>query len=434
MNQLNLSQLIDDYLPQKYKAASNKLFKHVYDVVSLTYSGSSLQHQIVIDGINTLAYIILKGDDVPIYWDDCRPFDNLPDVDYDELKSVLKEYMLTVDSICWDIDTNYGVSTTSSTYVEPIKHSTVVVNSNQVMNGLLSNHAKQRNEIYEQKLQVQTSHQIDETTISKLTPLEDVLLDPGYPCFPKLDFSDYWIVAIDAKGEEYGIPKSLPLVPECQSDITVTTDVSRMTKTDFLKLYPNHIMKLRNSCMYQKYDGYDLDYDEDLGVIFPIAGFSKAQVIDNIIKYPDLTNIGPGRVGKKRISKFTEQKETIWEDFYKRIELNGELHLITKDFWEQTSELSCLPPNKAFQQEYVIRKYLLERDNGIHHEKEMFGTLYPFITLFMPMEEYIKRGYNNVESIAEKCVKSRVSYFRSRNPMLLRLGLHYNYDGELINE
>ena len=116
------------------------------------------------------------------------------------------------------------------------------------------------------------------------------------------------------------------------------------------------------------------------------------------------------------------------------IEIDGQLVKVTQQLWDELPELSCLPPNRAFQQEYVVRKYLLERDNGIHHEKEMYGTLYPYITLFMPASDYVRRGYKNIEDIVMNCIKSRVSYYRSRSPVLNRLGLKYNYEGDLIAE
>ena len=83
---------------------------------------------------------------------------------------------------------------------------------------------------------------------------------------------------------------------------------------------------------------------------------------------------------------------------------------------------SKIPYNREFVKEYVVRRYLLERDiYHIHHVYPMFGRLDPFLTLFMPYEEYKKNGYNNSVDIAKQCVKSRVSYKTSRNPVLRRL-------------
>jgi hypothetical protein len=53
----------------------------------------------------------------------------------------------------------------------------------------------------------------------------------------------------------------------------------------------------------------------------------------------------------------------------------------------------------------------------------MYGTLKPFLTLFMPPEMYIQYGFNDVVDISRQCVLSRVSYKQSRNPILKRLNI-----------
>ena len=72
----------------------------------------------------------------------------------------------------------------------------------------------------------------------------------------------------------------------------------------------------------------------------------------------------------------------------------------------------------------MVRRYLLEEEAGVVHKYPMYGTLLPYLTLFMPPEEYIRRGYKDTLNIAKQCVASRVSFKQSRNPVLKRLNIH----------
>ena len=417
-NQLNLSQLIDEYsVPQKCKAKASEMYKYVYQYVADRFQNSRRFKQSIVNNINTLTYIILSGDSLPITWNVYKPLENLPNVCEDDLKSALKELYLDVDSIFWDIQPIFQIiSEERQNSIKPVKSAS--------FHNLTS-------DTYTSKLASQPSTQINETTINKMTPFEDILLDPGFPYIPRIDIKRPWFVNTDSSGQQYVIYTSLPEVPKKQSDISVSTDPNKLTSSELLSLFPNRFMKLRHKAMYERYPEYpSLEYDDDLGVIFPIPGFSKKQIIDNIIKYPDIINIGPGRAGRDPLTK----EIVVWRAFDECMEIDGQLVNVTAQLWSELPELKCLPPLSCFRQEYVVRKYLLERDNGVPHKKEMFGTLYPFITLFMPAKQYIQRGYKDVESIALCCVRSRVSYYRSRNPVLLRFGAAYNYEGSLIQK
>ena len=446
-NQLNISQLIDNYeLPQKYRAKAMECYVCVYEYISDRWNNTLKQKREWVKDLNILTYMILSGDTFPILWDPHRPFEELIKVSEDEVKDKLGEYYLTLDSIVWDVQIVFPEETVKriDQAVETVQKSRQaemnMISDRHTITSTTANRPvsnyKKANVAHSADLKVQTVDQVNLKTANKLTTMDEIMLDPGFPYFPNVDFNDYWILGEDEFGEEYGIPKSLPLIPQCQADISVTTDVNLMVDSDLLKLYPNHIMKLRSTFMYQHYEKEypKLEYDDDLGIIFPIAGYTLNDVRENILKYPDIINMGLGRIGKKRISESSVQSEVVWEEFHKRIEINGKLELVTKSLWESLPELRILPPNRAFQQEYVVRKYLIERDNGISHEKDIFGALYPFTTLFMPQEEYIKKGYKDTVELARRCVKSRVCYLRSRNPMLRRLGLEYNLEGELISE
>lgn len=447
-NRIPLSNFIASYeIPAKYKAKAAHIFVKLFDYISQIYVDSKILKDKWTQAINVLTYIIFTDDSLPNNWNKDRPIENLPIVDQSDIKDVLKEYYLeSSDCIIWDVAPIFSdeaverIDEAVNNIHEARKHEARQNEHNIKVSGLNKPLANYRAVVSAQKpvpapLKSQTDSQVNIESADKLTSMYDILLDPSYPYFPRVDFHNYWIVYKDDFGEEYGIPRSLPLIPERQSDITATTEINRMVESDFMKLYPNHIMKVRSQAMYTRYEDFpELDYDEDIGVIFPIEGFTKEQIVDNIIKYPDIINIGLGRVGRQKQWEGDQRPKVVWEEFFKRIEIDGQLYIVDQHIWDQLPELRKLPPNRAFQQEYVVRKYLLERDNGVYRDKQPFGTLYPFITLFMPPQEYIKRGYKDVLEIAKSCVKSRVSYFRSRNPMLNRLGLHFNYEGELIKE
>lgn len=227
---------------------------------------------------------------------------------------------------------------------------------------------------------------------------------------PQIDTSKIYASG-EIDGTKLVIYHSLPIVPTRQCEISVTTDVSLLSERDLMKLYPDRRFYTRNSDLYRKVDG--LYYEEGLGCVLPIKDFSRSQIIDNMIKYPHLENIL--RLGKSASgAKYVE--------FWKFIEIDGELHR-TKDIWDSLPESSFIPKSKFFMEEYVIRRYLLERDvEGVNHRFKMFGSLNPFLTLFMDSDSYIRYGYKNVVEIARQCVCSRVSYMKSRNPILRRLG------------
>ena len=133
--------------------------------------------------------------------------------------------------------------------------------------------------------------------------------------------------------------------------------------------------------------------------------------MDNVIRYPHFY----------RLQKVIDNT---CDNFYTTIEIDGELHR-TLDVWDSLPESAFIPKSAEFIREYVIRKYLLERDYlDIHHRYMMYGTLDPFITLIAPAETYKSWGYTDVLSIAKNCVNARVSYKRSRNPVLKRLGVN----------
>jgi hypothetical protein len=154
-----------------------------------------------------------------------------------------------------------------------------------------------------------------------------------------------------------------------------------------------------------QYANNDIIFHPVVGAVYPISGFTYEQVLDNIIRYPHLF----------KLSKVVNG-EII--GFYSTIEIDDELHKIL-DVWESLPESKSIPFVKEYVRDYVVRRYLLERDiKHIEHKYPMYGTLEPFLTLFTTPDEYIDLGYREIETMARQCVQARISYKKSRNPVL----------------
>lgn len=195
-------------------------------------------------------------------------------------------------------------------------------------------------------------------------------------------------------------------VPFNQSQITAVTDVNRFSKQDLLRLYPKIRLYTRSPYMYKHYEG--LDFDDDLGVIIKVKGFTKKQMLDNMIRYPHLDHLD-------RWVKVDDKDVTI--PFWKHIEIDGEIHP-TAEVWDKLPDTKKLPKTESFMREYVTRKYVLERDvKGIEHAYPMRGTLMPFLTLYAPSRYYSDKGFD-VEDTARTCVEARRSFKESRNPII----------------
>lgn len=237
-----------------------------------------------------------------------------------------------------------------------------------------------------------------------LTPQHAVSLK--HPAIPQIDYSKApWISGV-VNGEEYAIYESLPRIPTVQNEISVTTDPNLMRDRDFLNLFPNHVMHTRRPAMYEKVDG--LYYDPDIGTILPIEGYTLEQCIDNVIQYPHLF----------QLKRFVKNE---WVMFSSYIEINGEL-LPSVAAWNDIPDAKKIPAHPEYIYEYVLRRYLLERDIGkVYHKYDIWGTLDPFLTLFAPADWYAKHGYRDSLDIAKKCVDSRVSFLRSRNPIIRKI-------------
>lgn len=195
--------------------------------------------------------------------------------------------------------------------------------------------------------------------------------------------------------------------PWNQSMIGLATDVNTFSDDEVLKLFPEIRLYTRGNELYHPIDG--LDFDEDLGVIFHIKGFTKKQMVKNIIEYPHIFQFD-------RWVRKNGDVTTI--PFWKHIELNGQMEPIS-NVWG-TSDLpdtKKLPKTPLFMNEYIMRKYILEENKGIEHKYKMRGELWPFLTLYAPPEYYERHGYDPLV-VGRKCIEARQHLCMTRNPII----------------
>lgn len=358
--------------PPKLKGKLSTIHSDIITYVISNFHNTTKFKSKVIAVLNTVSYYIISGDSLPSDWDSSSPLDNLESIDSAVCESTIGELYLHVKSITWDVQESATpvfsaekIDTTSSEIVS--KTATVKQSSDYLISA---------------------------------TPKEHLYIRP--PVVPQFDTSKPWLQS-NVNQTVYTIYRSLPLIPANQSQISVTTDSSIMTATDIMKLYPNCFIRTRASLMYEAYGSLTLD--PDVGILIPITGFSPAQVKDNIIKYP-------------HIYKLLRYVDDTYVSFYSDIEIDGKLYK-TLDVWDTLPDSKKMPRNSDYIKEYVVRRYLLERDiKGIKHKYPLYGSLDAFLTLFTTSDDYIRLGYVDVLDIAKQCVQSRINYKRSRNPIL----------------
>lgn len=343
--------------PSKYRQRLIKEHSKIISYVVEHYSKSKRFHKTIVNALNTVSYIALNGDTIPkIDYSAPEPFADFKQMSNTDIIGVLGDIYLDADSIEWNITPKQETPTERKS-TQRIKENVKLVD----------------------------------------TPKEYLYLRaPQYPRMDtsKLFMSDY------VGNEHFYMHPSLPIIPEKQTDISCTTDVKLMTNKDLMKLFPNRLIRTRAEVMYQPYG--DIPMDEDLGLLIPINGYSKEDIRENIIKYPHFY----------QLTRLYNDEEI---SFYKHIEIDGKL-FPTLDVWDSLPDSKLIPKTAEFIKEYVIRKYLLDRDHGVKHNYPLRGTLEPYLTLFAPPDFY---GENPIE-LAKACVTSRVSYLRSRNPYIER--------------
>lgn len=270
---------------------------------------------------------------------------------------------------------------------------------------------------------VETSNinDVEGTYSSDEMVLDDIVLTPKP--YQRFDTSKVWKKVYDGCGRPMNMYATLPIIPKKQRDISVTTNVDRMSKSELLNLYPksNPVKGFRSHPIFrQQYEGFTTD--PIFGFIPQIEGFTEEQVIDNIIKYPSLDSTTRLKIRPKSVG-------TIYypQPFYHDIEIDGELidcKKITEQICERIPDIDkFIHAGAAYYPiiwDYIVRRYLLERDIlHIEHKYPMYGDLQPFACLCLSAEEYVKRGYtDDIEEFAYNHVKSRIHYLESINPVI----------------
>ena len=378
---VKFTQLPDKLVyPARIRARLSTLHSDVITYVVSNFKNTAKYKRQVVDTLNTISVYIKNNDALPSDWSVSNPLTNLELLDSGFCEDTLGNLCIKVKDIIWDVqESETGRQISTDTVVN-----TKSVSENTVTTSTVVNIKPKR----------------DTGVVVSPTPKENLYIKP--PTIPQFDASKPWLQS-QLNQNIYTIYESLPIIPVNQSQISVTTDASKMTIMDMMKLYPNHFIRTRAATMYENHNGLTLD--DDIGIILPIVGFSPTQVKDNIIKYP-------------HIYKLTRYMNNKFTSFYSNIEIDGELH-DTLSIWDSLPDSKKMPRNSEFIKEYVVRRYLLERDIlGVEHKYPLFGTLEPFLTLFTTSDDYIRLGYTDVTDIAKQCVISRVSYKRSRNPIL----------------
>ena len=361
----------------------------------------------VIKLINTISYRCIQQESMSWKKDDPLNFTDLT-VDEDILQQTLGSMYLVYKNINWKADeidivaeTKLEITNLVDKKLSGSEPSKERLSGSEPIENKSSESALENANVVTQQVPVYVNATSNIT--AELTPKEDLYIQP--PLVPR--FNPLHMVVSRAIGDcQYEIYESYPIIPKKQNEISMTTDVNRMTSKDLRNLFPNRRICTRASVMYEPQE--HLEMHPILGLIIPVEGYTLDQLIDNLIKYP-------------HIFRLTKVVNNELVSFYTTVEINGTLHKIT-EIWNTLPESKYIPYNRDFVKEYVVRRYLLERDvKGIHHKYPLFGTLDPYLTLFTTTDEYIQLGINDMDALARSCVKARVSYKQSRNPVIRRL-------------
>ena len=374
------TQLTDNLnYPPDVKGGLSTTHSSIVTYVINNYQNRAPFRKQVVDVLNTISCYFINKDTLPSDWSPNDPFENIEVIDPSTCESILKKHKLFLRTrdLTWDMEE--------------------VVISNPFSDVVNVADGPKPEEV-QPKVVTSTVSKVEDD--KHRTPKEHLYIRP--PVIPQFDVSKPWLHQV-VNSVPYTIYPSLPEIPVIQNQVSITTDIDRMTVSDFMKLYPNCYIKTRPAVMYEHHNS--LTYDADVGVILPIVGFSPKQVRDNVVKYPHWFKL-MRLVDGKLVS------------FYQHIEINGEL-LDTLDIWDSLPDSKKIPKSADFIKEYVVRRYLLERDlKGINHNYPIFGELDPFMILFTSASEYKRMGYPDVADYGRQCVLARVNYKRSRNPIL----------------
>lgn len=385
-HKIKFTSISENYQVKKaFRGTLSAMHSSVITYVVKHYQGTAKYKAQVMKVINTITYAVYASEPLPFDWSPQNPFVNIPDIDDDIIREVLGDIYLTVDAVDWDLKIVDEPIISASTEA-PKKQNILSVAKPKVA-------------------PVDNSEPKIDYSIKQTDPLDLYLQAPEVPQF---DYNKPFMQGVDG-ADKLVVYTTLPEVPKRQRDISATTNINRMTDYDLMNLFPNHFIRTRAEAMY---DDIGLPKDPQFGNIIPIEGYTREQVLKCIIEYPHLYKLARHQSGL--------QSNTSFPSFYGWIEIDGEL-VPTMDIWDSLDISKKIPRQAEYVKEYVVRKYLLDRDiKHIDFKYPLFGELQPFLTLVMPAEEYEKRGYNPLE-IARQCVLSRIAFKQSRNPVIRRL-------------
>lgn len=406
-NKIKFTSISERYcIPAKFKAKQSELHSALIEYVVANFRNTSKFKSKVVDALNILTYCVLEGEVPTFDWKVKDPLATLPDFDMDRVRFIVGNYYLEESAIEWDVTEVDVPDVTAPIITEVLKPEPKPVPKQKVEAARPITAVDSPEPVKPKSIFNTTpADTIGSFLTSSETPKEDLYIQS--PKYVQFDYSRPWLSVQDGD-DMLTIYTTLPEIPTKQNEISVTTDVRLMTDAELMTLYPNHVIHTRSAALYDRIEG--INYDENLGCILPINGFSPEHVRDNIIRYPHFY----------KLKRYSADDEVI--SFYEDIELDGDLESVAS-IWDSLPESKIIPKQSEFIKEYVVRRYLLEEENGIQHRYPMYGTLKPFLTLFMPPEEYIKYGFKDVVEISRQCVMSRVSYKQSRSPILKRLNI-----------
>lgn len=427
--------------PKLHKRISTMHSDIVSYYLDMNCSFTKYDRLVIVDMLNKASYKVLVNDFIPKYESAEELIDFLSSdvTDKDEIDDYLSRMpKLYVDYSCikWDIsesnESSYKLEDFNSNIEVPNIQSSGYVENNVTDNVEDNQDGNESESIDNVKYAESAVESVDEDAhhssdiSSKINDVESnpyvgpsINIDRGSstqadlsiqgPRVPRFDFNHPFLYQNDGS-DTLAIYTTLPLIPNKQCQISCTTDINLMSDSDFNCLFPDTILRTRSDTMYNRKiaEENSLEYDDKVGILLPIDGFTIDQIRDNVVRYPHFF----------QLKKWSNGKIV---NFYSTVEIDGSLHRIS-DIWSILEDTKHLPKTKDFMKEYVVRRYLLERDNNkLEHKYPMLGSLDPFMTLFMPASEYVRYGYDDSISLAMNCVKSRVEYHRSRNPILRRL-------------
>lgn len=389
-------------VPKWAKVAQGRAHSALITYVVDHYVDTKRYRKKVTDAINRLTYCVVDGQVPSLDWSVKDPFVNMPDIPEELIQEKLSYLYLLPEYIDWDVEPVSSLDTD-----EVFSKVNAANMQSDVELPVPEETPKKPVDVVPEvkpvtKPVVKPAEPVQKDIPTSLTTKEDLYIQP--PRYPQFDYSNPWLKVTD-KNDLLVIYPTIPEIPTKQNEISATTDVSKMTDADLMRLFPDSRIRTRRPSMYEPVDG--LEYDDIFGNIIPVQGFTSEQIRENILKYPHIYKL-------QRVV----DGEVI--SFYDDIEIDGEL-LSIASVWESLPESQYIPQQSDFIKEYVVRRYLLERDAGVEHKYPMYGTLDPFLTLFMPPQDYAEFGYSNPIALAKQCVNSRVSFKISRNPILRRL-------------